>query len=64
MGNVFEVDFAKRDISGIIFQYPDTEGNVMDFSKVVEDAHQHGVSTAPLLWHALHVDECIVEDVF
>ena len=46
VGNVFDIDFSKKDISGILFQYPDTEGNVLDFTKVVEKAHQFGVS-----WH-------------
>ena len=44
VGNVFEIDFSQKDISGIIFQYPDTEGNIMDFTKVVEQAHKFGVS--------------------
>ena len=43
VGNVFNVDFSKKDISGILFQYPDTEGNIMDFTKVVENAHKFGV---------------------
>ena len=43
VGNVFNIDFSKKDISGIIFQYPDTEGNIMDFTKVVENAHKFGV---------------------
>ena len=36
--NVFETDFSKGDISGVLFQYPDTEGSVLDFEKVVEKA--------------------------
>ena len=43
VGNVFNIDFSKKDISGILFQYPDTEGNIMDFTKVVENAHKFGV---------------------
>lgn len=43
VGNVFEIDFSKKDISGIIFQYPDTEGSIMDFTKVVDKAHKFGV---------------------
>lgn len=42
VGNVFDFDFTNHDIAGVLFQYPDTEGNVMDFSKVVEDAHANG----------------------
>lgn len=42
VGNVFNFDFSNHEIAGVLFQYPDTEGNVMDFSKVVEDAHANG----------------------
>ena len=34
--NVFETDFTKKDISGVIFQYPDTEGSVHNFTRVVQ----------------------------
>jgi len=40
--DVFESDFSTRDIAGVLFQYPDTEGNVLDFSSVAEDAHSNG----------------------
>ncbi|KAF2888071.1 hypothetical protein ILUMI_18102, partial [Ignelater luminosus] len=40
--DVFEADFSNRDIAGILFQYPDTEGNVLDFSEISEKAHSHG----------------------
>ena len=43
VGNVCDFDFSKKDISGIIFQYPDTEGSIMDFTKVVDKAHKFGV---------------------
>ena len=46
--NVFETDFSKGDISGVLFQYPDTEGSVLDFEKVVEKAQKHGVSNNDL----------------
>lgn len=38
-----EMDFSGKDVSGVLFQYPDTEGNVEDFSELVERAHQNGV---------------------
>lgn len=44
VGNVNEVDFSNRDYSGVLFQYPDTEGNVQDFSEIVLKAHTNGVS--------------------
>uniref|UniRef100_A0A6J0V3D8 Glycine cleavage system P protein n=1 Tax=Pogona vitticeps TaxID=103695 RepID=A0A6J0V3D8_9SAUR len=37
-----EMDFSGKDISGVLFQYPDTEGKVEDFSELVERAHQNG----------------------
>ncbi|KAK4876317.1 hypothetical protein RN001_012739 [Aquatica leii] len=40
--DVFTADFSNRDIAGVIFQYPDTEGNVKDYSAVSEAAHSHG----------------------
>lgn len=43
--NVFETDFSKKDISGVIFQYPDTEGSIADFTKVVQDAQANGTMT-------------------
>ena len=45
MENVFETDFSKKDISGVIFQYPDTEGSIHNFTRVVEDAQKNGTLT-------------------
>ena len=45
------MDFSCRDFSGILVQYPDTEGRVFDFSDVIESAHLHGVS---------HFDDCFM----
>ncbi|KAK9890806.1 hypothetical protein WA026_012150 [Henosepilachna vigintioctopunctata] len=42
VGNVFAFDFSNHDVAGVLFQYPDTEGNVLDFTKLVEEAHAHG----------------------
>ena len=44
IGNVKNFDFTNRDISGVLFQYPDTEGNILDFSELVVAAHTNGVS--------------------
>lgn len=44
LGNVFAADFSNRDVAGVLFQYPDTEGSVHDFSEVVQRAHSNGVS--------------------
>ncbi|TKC50155.1 hypothetical protein EI555_002858 [Monodon monoceros] len=37
-----EMDFSGKDVSGALFQYPDTEGKVEDFTELVERAHQAG----------------------
>lgn len=42
VNDVFEVDFSNREYAGVLVQYPDTEGNVHDFSGVAEQAHSHG----------------------
>ncbi len=39
-----EMDFSNRDYSGVILQYPDTEGNIYDLTNFVENAHANGVS--------------------
>lgn len=40
--DVMEADFSNHDVTGVLFQYPDTEGNVLDFSQVAENAHANG----------------------
>nr|XP_061804486.1 glycine dehydrogenase (decarboxylating), mitochondrial-like [Nerophis lumbriciformis] len=37
-----EMDFSKKDISGVLFQYPDTDGRVEDFTALVDKAHKGG----------------------
>ncbi|XP_077004328.1 glycine dehydrogenase (decarboxylating), mitochondrial isoform X1 [Tamandua tetradactyla] len=37
-----EMDFTGKDVSGMLFQYPDTEGRVEDFTELVERAHENG----------------------
>ncbi len=37
-------DFYKKDIAGVLFQYPDTNGKVLDFSDLVSKAHAGNVS--------------------
>ena len=43
-GDWKELDLTNRDISGILVQYPDTEGNIEDFTALVDEAHANGVS--------------------
>ncbi|KAL3062574.1 hypothetical protein OYC64_002391 [Pagothenia borchgrevinki] len=37
-----EMDFSGKDISGVLFQYPDTDGRVEDFTELVDRAHKGG----------------------
>uniref|UniRef100_A0AAY5EK46 Glycine cleavage system P protein n=1 Tax=Electrophorus electricus TaxID=8005 RepID=A0AAY5EK46_ELEEL len=37
-----DMDFSGNDVSGVLFQYPDTEGRVEDFSALVDGAHKGG----------------------
>uniref|UniRef100_A0AAY4BXB9 Glycine dehydrogenase (aminomethyl-transferring) n=1 Tax=Denticeps clupeoides TaxID=299321 RepID=A0AAY4BXB9_9TELE len=37
-----EMDFNGKDVSGVLFQYPDTEGRVEDFTALVDKAHKGG----------------------
>ncbi|XP_048834922.1 glycine dehydrogenase (decarboxylating), mitochondrial [Brienomyrus brachyistius] len=37
-----EMDFSGRDVSGVLFQYPDTEGRVENFTGLVDQAHKAG----------------------
>ncbi|KAM9329715.1 glycine dehydrogenase (decarboxylating), mitochondrial [Gastrophryne carolinensis] len=37
-----EMDFSGKDVSGVLFQYPDTNGRVEDFTQLVDRAHQNG----------------------
>lgn len=40
-----DMDFSNRDISGILIQYPDTDGHVHDYMELVDNAHANGVSS-------------------
>lgn len=39
VGDSTSFDFSNQDVSGVLFQYPDTNGNIVDFSKLVDKAH-------------------------
>lgn len=40
--DVRNANFENRDVAGILFQYPDTQGNVIDFSTIADSAHSNG----------------------
>uniref|UniRef100_A0A3Q3XJI2 glycine dehydrogenase (aminomethyl-transferring) n=1 Tax=Mola mola TaxID=94237 RepID=A0A3Q3XJI2_MOLML len=37
-----EMDFSGKDVTGVLFQYPDTDGKVEDFTALVDRAHKGG----------------------
>ncbi|XP_044128488.1 glycine dehydrogenase (decarboxylating), mitochondrial [Bufo gargarizans] len=37
-----EMDFSGKDVSGVLYQYPDTDGKIEDFTLLVDRAHQNG----------------------
>uniref|UniRef100_A0A4W5N1G0 Glycine dehydrogenase (decarboxylating) n=1 Tax=Hucho hucho TaxID=62062 RepID=A0A4W5N1G0_9TELE len=37
-----EMDFSEKDVSGVLFQYPDTDGRVEDLTTLVDRAHKGG----------------------
>ncbi|CAF0849210.1 unnamed protein product [Rotaria sordida] len=39
---VDKMDFSKKDVAGVIFQYPDTTGNISDPSNLIARAKEHG----------------------
>ncbi|XP_030852697.1 glycine dehydrogenase (decarboxylating), mitochondrial isoform X2 [Strongylocentrotus purpuratus] len=41
-----EMDFSGDDIAGVLFQYPNTDGSVDDFTKLVQNAKKHKTITA------------------
>ncbi|XP_054276101.1 glycine dehydrogenase (decarboxylating), mitochondrial-like [Macrosteles quadrilineatus] len=43
--DVFKADFSSRQYSGVLFQYPDTNGDLHDFTDVVQRAHAEGTLT-------------------
>jgi len=43
--DINQVDFSAKDIGGIIFQYPDTDGSIHDFTKLIQQAKSNGTLT-------------------
>ncbi|KAL0277890.1 UNVERIFIED_CONTAM: hypothetical protein PYX00_005011 [Menopon gallinae] len=42
IGDVSKADFSNRDFSGVLFQYPNTDGTIEDYTELVQQAHAHG----------------------
>lgn len=41
--NLSEMNFEAKDISGFLFQYPDTDGTIQNIENVIKKAKQFGV---------------------
>ena len=50
VGNLREMDFSNKDVSGVVIQYPNTEGAIEDYSELVEKAHTNGVSIGKIVY--------------
>ncbi|XP_074643600.1 glycine dehydrogenase (decarboxylating), mitochondrial-like [Tubulanus polymorphus] len=37
-----DMDFSNRDVCGVLFQYPDTDGLIGDYRSLVDQAHAYG----------------------
>lgn len=44
VGPISEANLAGREIAGVLLQYPDTFGDVVDFGQVAKTAKMNGVS--------------------
>lgn len=42
-GDAQKIDFSEREYAGIVMQYPDTNGEIQDFSDTIAAAHSSGV---------------------
>lgn len=44
VADITQADFTSRKYAGVLFQYPDTNGNLYDLTDIVQKAHSEGVS--------------------
>lgn len=44
VADISQADFSSRQYAGVLFQYPDTSGDLCDFTDIVQRAHAEGVS--------------------
>lgn len=51
-------DFSNRDVAGVLIQYPDTNGSVHDFTAIVDQAHENGVSGRHVALHSDFKQHC------
>lgn len=44
VGDIFKLDTNDKNYAGVLLQYPDTRGSIHDFTNVINEAHENGVS--------------------
>ncbi|XP_013782479.1 glycine dehydrogenase (decarboxylating), mitochondrial-like isoform X1 [Limulus polyphemus] len=42
VGDLNAMNYSQKDVMGVLFQYPDTEGAINDFSELVHKCHEYG----------------------
>jgi glycine dehydrogenase len=42
IGDLDQIDFAKQDLFGVLVQYPNTEGAILDYAALSAKTHDHG----------------------
>ena len=59
------MDFSKKDVAGVMFQYPDTTGTILDPSDLISRAKEHGVGLVSFFFlfiikekYALYLIDC------
>lgn len=43
VGPIEDINFSNHEYSGVLLQYPDTYGNVVDFEGIAKEAQKNGV---------------------
>ncbi|KAH9329933.1 hypothetical protein KI387_002041, partial [Taxus chinensis] len=43
VGDVKDFDYSRKDVCGVLVQYPGTEGEIMDYTDFIKNAHANGV---------------------
>ena len=49
VGDCKDFDFSNGDVAGVLFQYPNTNGHIKDFSELVKKAHAGKVNQIYIL---------------
>lgn len=62
VGPISEANLAGREIAGILLQYPDTYGDVVDFSQVAKTAKMNGVSGSVDFWFDILINDTLIVD--